>query len=378
MGQTPSSLRVAHLTSAHPRHDTRIFLKECVSLAIHGYEVFLIVADGSGDEYASGVQIVDVGTSLGRVDRIRKAPGRVLAKAVAVDASIYHLHDPELLPIGMKLKKLGKTVIFDAHEDVPKQLLSKPYLNRPLRWCLSQVVGTYERWACGKLDAVVAATPFIRDKFLAMGVKSVDVNNYPLPGELSSGQPDWSLKQNTVCYVGGIGRIRGILELVEAMAQVKSGATLQLAGSFFEADVEVRARATTGWKRVEELGWQNRTGVRDVLQRSMAGLVTLHPVINYVDALPVKMFEYMAAGLPVISSNFSLWKEIIEGNSCGVCVDPLDPSAIARAIDYLVQHPQEGMRMGRRGQQAVASKYNWKIEEGKLLQLYAEIAGNHR
>ncbi|WLI38563.1 glycosyltransferase family 4 protein [Pseudomonas hefeiensis] len=365
-------LKVAHVTSVHSRYDIRIFRKECRTLAANGYDVFLVVADGKGDEISDGVKIIDAGLLRGRLNRIFRTTRNVLRRSKELNADIYHLHDPELLPIGLKLKKQGKVVIFDSHEDVPKQLLSKPYLSPTIRRLVSVAFSFFERFACPKLDGILTATPFIRDKFFAINPNTLDINNFPMIGELDADVP-WDQKKNEICYVGGITSIRGIREVVTALKYVKGDVRLNLVGGFSEPGLEAESKQLEGWSFVNQCGQLGRAEVREVLGRSIAGLVTFHPLPNHVDAQPNKMFEYMSSGIPVIASNFPLWREIIEGNDCGICVDPLDSKAIAECIDYLLGNPDRAKQMGLNGQKAVFAHYNWDVEGRKLLNYYSDL-----
>jgi glycosyltransferase involved in cell wall biosynthesis len=368
-----SPCRIAHLTSVHARNDTRIFIKQCRTLAAHGYDVTLVVADGKGPERKDGVAIVDVGLLPGRLNRMFNTTRRMFDQAVALDADIYQLHDPELIPAGLRLKRLGKTVIFDSHEATHRQLLSKPYLDPVSRRVLSAAFWLFERYACARFDGIIAATPFIRDMFLKINPVTVDVNNFPLIGELDGAMPG-TAKQDQVCYVGGIGAIRGIREVVQAGAMLQSPARLNLVGRFSEPRVEAEVRAHPGWARVNDLGFLDRAGVRDVMARSVAGVVTFLPLPNHLDSHPTKMFEYMSSGIPVIASDFPLWREIIEGNQCGMCVDPRDPQAIGAAIDYLVSHPDVARSMGENGRKAVLQKYNWDVQAARLTEFYGALS----
>jgi glycosyltransferase involved in cell wall biosynthesis len=365
---------VAHLSSVHTRFDTRIFLKECRSLAAAGYQVSLVVADGKGDEYIEGVRIYDVGTTPGRLRRMTTTSRRIMTRALELDADIYHLHDPELLMIAGRLRRAGKTVIFDAHEDVPVQLLGKLYIHPWIKRWLSKLYAAYETRVCRGLNAVVAATPFIRGRFLRINSNTVNINNYPIPEELASPEVDRGGERHQVCYIGGIGESRGIREVVDAMDLLECDARLALCGRFEDESIRSRVESLAGWKKVEDMGWLGRNDIRQVLLESAAGLVTLHPQQHFLDSHPIKMFEYMSAAIPVIASDFPLWREIVEGNDCGICVNPQDPHAIAKAIDFMVENRFRAREMGENGREAVRNFYNWPAEERKLLTLYERLS----
>ncbi|WP_243465227.1 glycosyltransferase [Photorhabdus temperata] len=127
------------------------------------------------------------------------------------------------------------------------------------------------------------------------------------------------------------------------------------------------------WHKIDEVGFLNRTETKELLSKSIAGIVLFHPLPNHIDAQPNKMFEYMSAGIPVIASNFDLWKDIILENNCGICIDPLNPKEIANAIDYLSNNYNLAEEMGNNGLLAVNKKYNWDTEQNKLTKFYQQI-----
>ncbi|MBV8046604.1 MAG: glycosyltransferase family 4 protein [Paludibacterium sp.] len=365
-------MRIAHLTSAHPRHDIRIFIKECATLARAGHEVTLIVADGLGEETRDGVRIVDVGAkSGGRLSRMTKTVARVIQAALALAPDVAHFHDPELMLAALKLKRAGIRVIYDVHEDLPRQLLAKHWIPAPIRPLASRVFERLENGVASRFDAIVTSTPHIRARFAAVNACVLDVCNFPILAELVRETP-WDSRREEVCYLGGITRIRGIGPIVEAMPAVP--ARLNLAGIWGEAGLKDELTAAPGWDKVNDLGVLDRAGVADVLAHSKVGLVTLFPTPNYVDALPIKLFEYMAAGLPVVASDFPLWRGIVEDAGCGLLVDPQDPAAIAAAMNALLADDERAAAMGASGQRAALAKYSWQAEGEKLVALYARLA----
>jgi glycosyltransferase involved in cell wall biosynthesis len=365
--------RVVHLTSAHPSDDPRIFAKQCRSLAAAGYDVHL-VAPGA-DRVGDGVRVWGVAKPVEerRALRMTRTVVEVARRAVALDADVYHLHDPELVPVGLALAAAGRKVVYDAHEDLPGSVLLKDWIRPRLRATVAGFARGAERLAARRFAAVVAATPPIAEQFESIASRIVVVSNFPRLEEFATPVDTRADREPAVCYVGSISENRGVRVMLDAVAEVD--VTLLLAGFFSPPDLRERLARHPGWLRVTALGQLDRTGVADTIARSRAGLSVLAPVPTYVTSQPTKVYEYMAAGVPVIASNFALWRTIVDDNRAGITVDPTDASAVASAIRWVLEHPDEAHAMGRNGRIAVEHCYSWKPEARKLLALYADILG---
>lgn len=365
---------VVQMTSVHSAFDVRIFTKISRALARNGYKV-LLLAPHTKDETVDGVMIEAIPRSTNRFSRMIVTSWRVGRKALASKAKVCHFHDPELMPAGIILKLFGRKVIYDVHEDYSKTIATKTWIPQLLRRPLVLAIQSIEWLTALCADRVFAATPTIARHFPPK--KTIALQNFPIHDEFGVGERklDYAQRASVVTYVGNLTPERGSIEMVRAIGLVdqRLDASLHLAGNIIPPSLYKEMQQTDGWDRVTSFGFCDRAKVNEILAQSRIGLVVLHPHPNYVNALATKMFEYMSVGLPVVASDFPLWRQIIEDCGAGLLVDPMNPQTIAEAIEWLLLNPGEAEEMGKRGREAIQVKYNWAQEEKKLIATYKQL-----
>ncbi|MCO4805540.1 MAG: glycosyltransferase [Flavobacteriales bacterium] len=271
------------------------------------------------------------------------------------------------------MSRSGARVIYDSHEDVPNQIRNKAWIPSLLRGLSSGVYRFLEHYCSARFAAVVTVIDEIEERFLKVNKKVVVVRNYPSLEEMPSPKP-WGDKRDEVVYVGDLTRIRGVAEMVSAMRNLPF--KLKLGGRFSNTELEKEVKADSAWTNVHELGFLSRAAVGEVYDKAKVGLVTLHKTPSYVDAIPVKMLEYMACGIPYIASNFGWMKKVTEKYGSGILVNPYEPAEITEAIQSLMNDQEKAQSMGVLGREAVLANFNWETEKQKLLQLYYDLLQN--
>ncbi len=372
----PNKNKVCILTSVHSTFDTRIFHKEAMSLVNNGYDVTLITQYDK-NETVNGVNIVPLPKVENRIGRIFGLTLKTFSLSLKQKADVYHFHDPELIPVCLALKTFGKKVVYDVHEHYPNSILDKYWIPKNLRHAASKLFDIFEKVFVPFFDYVIYTTPIVGERYKRLQVKVERIENYPL---LELSENFASNPQKNIIYLGGMSKIRGITELIEAFGMVVKNHPiweLRLVGKAapqsFAIEIQELIIKLNLEKNVKLIPWVPYEEKERLSSQAYMGVVTYLPYANNTSCLPNKLFDYMLVGLPVVASNFPLYKEIIDRDKSGLIVNPSNPEEIAKAIEYLIEHPDEAKKMGNNGKKSVLEKYNWTNEERKLLAIYKEL-----
>lgn len=374
--------KVCHLASKHKMNDMRIFEKECKSLAKAGFDVTLIgFGDTAKTEVIDGVRCISLFCPIkNNLELLRKRNKMSLETALEVNADIYHLHEPELLPVGMKLKCKGKIVIFDSHEYYGWQLRDNIHKIKVIKTpaFLMKVFGNlymrYEKHVCMKLDGVVqVCTMNGVDYFDHRCQKTLFIRNLPSLSDYTRKTPIDYSQGPAVAMIGGITKERGITQLIEAAYQAK--AKLLLAGAFSPKSYEDELKAMPEYACVDYKGFLDKKGMVALLEEANIGASTLLNVGQYdkIDTLPTKVYDYMSMQLPVVISNTEFAQKMNEKYHFAICVDPTNSQDIANAIQWLYEHPEQAYEMGNNGRKAIEEEFNWEKESEKLVDFYKNL-----
>ena len=374
--------RVCILSSVHSALDTRIFHKQARTLAAAGYRVRL-VAQHERDAWQDGVEIRALPPNTPR-SRRPLLWWRLLLEALRSRSDIFHIHDPELLPLGLLLKALtGRAVIYDAHEYYGDEVRTRHWIPASLRGLAGWLTERVEKGVAAHLAAVVTVNENMNARFLRVQPRSAAIHNYP-PAEYFPRMASASRPRGVV-YAGVLTAERG-LETIYRAGRI-------LHARFPELEIAVAGpldwsgldpaipRDAASWRHdagVSFLGALPQPQIPPLLRSAAAGWIPFRATPNNIRSTPNKLLEYMAAELPVVASDFGYMRAIVADAGCGLLAPADDAAAQAQQLAWLLDHPAEARAMGARGRAAVLARYTWAPEGEKLLRLYRDLIESRR
>jgi glycosyltransferase involved in cell wall biosynthesis len=377
--------KVCVLTSAHKPTSTRVFYKQCRSLAQAGYDVTFVVPAGFDERVQEGVRVLGVPKPTSRLGR-PKIWFRLLRTAVNLDPDIVHFHDPELLSLAPLLRlRLGQEVriIYDVHEYFVDSIAHKVWIPRPLRKPVAWLAQNFERLLGRAVDGLVFVIEEQAPLYADWRAAHVVVHNYPQLETFADAVPLPAFPPDRfrLIYLGSLYARRGIMTMLEAMALVvpeAPEALLILGGAFeseaFREQVQTFIDEHHLGSHVTLLGWIDHADVKHYLASAdVAWLPGLRVQQYQRRAISTKQLECMLMGLPIVSSDHPHRRIFIDEADCGFSVTADDPMAHAEAILRLYHHPEERRAMGARARQSVLDRYNWEREARTLLEFYDEL-----
>ncbi len=379
-------IRIAILTTVHTPLDVRIFYKQALSLVAAGHVVTLFAPLSPNEPDAAercaraGIAFVPLPTLTQTTRSARPAIWRALAQRLheGRDAfDVWHFHDPELLPLAMLWRMLFARhvcLVYDVHEDVPKDILNKTWIPAPIRRPISAIARCVEHIGMRACALVVVAADSILPRATAANRHAISVRNYPIISEAPPPSRPGGDRPLRAIFAGNLLAVRGVRELVAAANQL-SGLPfeLHLLGEFDDPALEraLRAQATPN---VHFHGVTPFDRVADYLRNSDIGMMCYLPHPGVDEYLPTKLFEYCDAGLAVVASDYPLWRDFLEQAGCGTTCDPSNPDDIARVLRAWVTQPELCAQAGLAGRRFVLERYSWNAEARTLCAAYDRLA----
>lgn len=367
-------MKICHVTSVHSPEDGRIFRRACISCVKAGYETFLVER---GDSYVKdNVKIIGLGNprNNSRIYRMTLFSFKAFIEAVKINADLYHLHDPELLPYALCFKMLGKKVVFDSHENYVEQIRIKSYLPFKLGIVFAFIYDKYSRFIFSHIDGLTYPGDGTKTYFDSICSRVVTTDNLPWLSELYDNYDrNNQQKYNAACYIGGLDKSRGLIEMIKACYQ--AGCKLYLAGSYSSDSLKKEVENMPEYDCVEYLGVLDRPAIVDLLNHVSVGLCVLHDVGQYykMNNLPTKIYEYMSMALPVIMNDSPYNLCFNDRHQIGICVEPSNVTQLSQALRFLIDNKEINYKLGETGRNLVLTKYCWNKEQQNLLNLYKDI-----
>jgi glycosyltransferase involved in cell wall biosynthesis len=362
-----ASNKICHCSILHKLDDSRIFYKECISLAKVGYNVTFIARPSTNKQFdESSYQ----GVSLQKITGKNRLYNNfyLFMEILKQRMKVVHFHDPELIVMGFFLKLLGKKVIYDVHENVRQDILHKTWVRPALRALLSKAAVFLELIASVFFNGIVSATPTIAKNFT--NKNTYVIRNLP-PLKHNETLTETKRDKNIIIYIGTLSEARGIKELIAAAGHLTGVAELWLLGGWNDEAFRLECEKMEGFKNTNYLGMVNHEEVTKILSEASIGLCTLHPIDTFKDSYPIKVFEYMQNGLPVLMSNFEMWQELF-GDLCEYA-DPMNPLQLADQIKSMLASPSRLEEMSAKGKVVIHEQFNWDSESRSLEELYSKI-----
>jgi glycosyltransferase involved in cell wall biosynthesis len=370
-----SPARVVQVAIGHPVDDGRVRAKIGRALVRGGYESHLLCPGGQPGTADDGVIVHPHTISESRIDRVRRH--RDLARtAVALNPDVLHVHEPIMLGAVIRARSSAK-VVWDVHENYELELSTREWIPKLLRRLVWRVWDYRERKLLRHVDLILVATPPLADRYVPLHPNVVVIPNLT-EIEIYDGPHEWT-KPHAV-FAGSIFESRGLLQVIEAIGKLRKDGfdlPMTIAGSIESHELEKRLLHAISTHGVSDLikyvGILPREEVVDLCRSATIGVVTHLPESQGDVAWPVKMFEYMACGLPLVYTTLGAMVHLVDNNDIGIGVEPFDIDALAQALHKLGSCPELAAHYAENGRKLIADKYHWSIVEPTLLERYANL-----